>query len=87
MISSFKRAAACVTAAFAILAVAAPVALAGHGGHGHDKRDRTLRFATFNASLNRNAAGQLAHGPFDAGQRRRLRTSPRSSSARGPTCC
>ena len=59
MISSFKRAAACVTAAFAILAVAAPVALAGHGGHGHDKRDRTLRFATFNASVNRNAAGQL----------------------------
>jgi hypothetical protein len=59
VISSFKRGAACVAAAFAVLAVAAPAALAGHGGHGHDKRDRTLRFATFNASVNRNAAGQL----------------------------
>lgn len=29
----------------------------GHGG-GHD-RDRTVRFSTFNASLNRNVAGQL----------------------------
>jgi Endonuclease/Exonuclease/phosphatase family len=45
-----------VTAA-AILALAAPPALAGQGHHG--KHDRTLRFATFNASVNRNAAGQL----------------------------
>jgi Endonuclease/Exonuclease/phosphatase family len=45
-----------VTAA-AILALAAPPALAGQGHHG--RHDRTLRFATFNASVNRNAAGQL----------------------------
>jgi hypothetical protein len=45
-----------VTAA-AILALAAPPALAGQGHHG--KHDRTLRFATFNASVNRNAQGQL----------------------------
>ena len=41
----------------AILALAAPPALAGQGHHA--KHDRTLRFATFNASVNRNAAGQL----------------------------
>jgi hypothetical protein len=45
-----------VTAA-AILALAAPPAVAGQGHHG--KHDRTLRFATFNASVNRNAQGQL----------------------------
>jgi hypothetical protein len=45
-----------VTAA-AILALAAPPALAGQAHHG--KHDRTLRFATFNASVNRNAQGQL----------------------------
>jgi Endonuclease/Exonuclease/phosphatase family len=45
-----------VTAA-AVLALAAPPALAGQGHHG--RHDRTLRFATFNASVNRNAAGQL----------------------------
>jgi 3-phytase len=42
-----------VTAA-AILVLAAPPALASQGQH-----DRTLRFATFNASVNRNAQGQL----------------------------
>src|ERR671931_1455216 len=44
-------------AAAAILALSAPPALADAGHHG--KADRTLRFATFNASVNRNAAGQL----------------------------
>ena len=45
-----------ITAA-TVLALAAPPALAGQGHHG--KHDRTLRFATFNASVNRNVAGQL----------------------------
>jgi hypothetical protein len=45
-----------ITAATA-LALAAPPAIAGQGHHGN--HDRTLRFATFNASVNRNAAGQL----------------------------
>ena len=36
-----------------LAAFAAPPAVA------HDHRDKTLRFATFNASVNRNAAGQL----------------------------
>lgn len=40
-------------AALAIAAVAAPPAVA------HDRQPRTIRFATFNASVNRNAAGQL----------------------------
>jgi uncharacterized membrane protein len=52
--STFRRVAACVAAALALTAVAAPAALAGHGNGG-----RTLRFATFNASVNRNAEGQL----------------------------
>jgi 3-phytase len=51
-----RRAAAYATAALALAAVAPGPALAG-GGH-HDKQ-RTIRFATFNASVNRNAAGQL----------------------------
>jgi 3-phytase len=38
----------------ALLGAAAPAALAHRGGHGS-----TLRFATFNASVNRNAAGEL----------------------------
>jgi hypothetical protein len=40
-------------------AIVAPAAWAGGGHRGHGKRDRTIRFATFNASVNRNAAGQL----------------------------
>ena len=58
MIPSFRRVAAGLAAALALTAAAAPAALAGQGRHGHD-RDRALRFATFNASVNRNAAGQL----------------------------
>jgi 3-phytase len=41
---------------FALLAAAAPAALA-HGNRHH--ASSTLRFATFNASVNRNAAGEL----------------------------
>jgi hypothetical protein len=52
----FRRGAACAALAFTLGAVGAPTASAG-GGHG--QRDRTVRFATFNASVNRNAAGQL----------------------------
>jgi hypothetical protein len=54
----FRRGAACAVVALAVSVVAAPTASAGgHGAHG--KGDRTIRFATFNASVNRNAAGQL----------------------------
>jgi 3-phytase len=54
-----KQVAACAAVVLGLTAAAAPAAVAG-GGHGdHDKRDRTVRFATFNASVNRNAAGQL----------------------------
>jgi hypothetical protein len=43
-----------VAALLALSALVAPAALAGNG-----HRDKTLRFSTFNASVNRNAAGQL----------------------------
>ena len=49
---SLIRTAAAAAMAFSLIAVAAPTALA------HD-RGKTIRFATFNASVNRNAEGQL----------------------------
>jgi Endonuclease/Exonuclease/phosphatase family len=49
---SFVRSAAVAAMALGLLAVAVPSALA-------DDRDKTIRFATFNASVNRNAEGQL----------------------------
>ena len=48
--SPFTRAAACAAATLVLLCTAAPAAV----GH-----DRTIRFATFNASVNRNAEGEL----------------------------
>jgi hypothetical protein len=56
--STSKRAAACAAAALALTCVAAPAALAHPRPH-DQHRDRTLRFATFNASVNRNAEGEL----------------------------
>ena len=56
---------------------------AGHGDRGHD----TVRFSTFNASLNRNAAGELVARPVHAGQRageERRRDDPAGAT---PTCC
>jgi 3-phytase len=50
-----RRAAACAALTLAAAGLAAPPALA-NGGH---DRDRTIRFATFNASLNRDHAGDL----------------------------
>ena len=59
---------AAITAAVTVLA-AVPATAGGHGhgnghgdgpGHGHDHgHGKTVRFQTFNASLNRAAAGQL----------------------------
>jgi Endonuclease/Exonuclease/phosphatase family len=49
---SLIRSAAVAAMAFSLIAVAAPTGLA------HD-RGKTIRFATFNASVNRNAEGQL----------------------------
>jgi Endonuclease/Exonuclease/phosphatase family len=49
---SLIRTAAVAAMAFSLIAVATPTALA------HD-RGKTIRFATFNASVNRNAEGQL----------------------------
>ena len=72
MSSILPRSAACLAAALAVSAVAAPAALAGHDRHGGDKRDRTLRFATFNASVNRNAQGQLVTD-LSTGQDQQLR--------------
>jgi 3-phytase len=51
-----KQVAACAAAVLGLSAVVTPAAMAG-GGHG--RPDRTIRFATFNASVNRNATGQL----------------------------
>ena len=48
--------------------------------------DREVRFSTFNASLNRSAAGQLVSDLSTPGTSRR-RTSPRPSSGCGRTCC
>ncbi|MGF1652938.1 MAG: endonuclease/exonuclease/phosphatase family protein [Actinomycetales bacterium] len=45
-------------AALAVTAAAAPVEADDGHGHGH-QGTQTVRFATFNASLNRSAAGQL----------------------------
>ena len=49
-----RRAALC-TAATLVLAAVAPPALAAR-----QSRDGTVRFATFNASVNRNAEGRAA---------------------------
>jgi 3-phytase len=51
------RYAAIVAAVLAALAAVAPPAFAHRGGHGHSVE--TVRFATFNASVNRNAEGEL----------------------------
>jgi hypothetical protein len=51
-----RQAAAWAAVVLGCGAMAAPPAWAGGG---HAKSDRTVRFATFNASVNRNAAGQL----------------------------
>jgi hypothetical protein len=51
-----RQAAAWAAVVLGCSAMAAPPAWAGGG---HDERDRMIRFATFNASVNRNAAGQL----------------------------
>jgi ABC-type phosphate transport system substrate-binding protein len=72
VIPSVRRVAAALAAALALTAAAAPAAFAGQGRHGHDQRDRTLRFATFNASVNRNAAGQLV-ADLSTGQDPQLR--------------
>ena len=45
-----------------------------------------VRFATFNASLNRNAAGQALTDLSSPGNAQAVQ-SPRSSSAPVPTCC
>ena len=62
--SSARRAAAVATAALACLALGPtaatlPPASAGSADQGDGKVDKDVRFATFNASLNRLAAGQL----------------------------
>ena len=46
-----------------------------------------VRFATFNASLNRNDAGQLVADLSTPEQRAGGARSPRSSSASGPMSC
>jgi hypothetical protein len=55
MKSAFIRPAAWAAVVVGLVAVAAPPGLAQDRG----KREKTLRFATFNASVNRNAEGQL----------------------------
>ena len=56
------------------------------GGHGHGHGDKEVRFATYNASLNRGAAGELVEDLSTPGNEQ-ARRSRRSSSAPGPTCC
>ena len=53
------RAAACAAAVLGLAVAAAPPTLADPRDRGDDRRGKTLRFATFNASVNRNAEGQL----------------------------
>jgi hypothetical protein len=53
------RAAACAAAVLGLAVAAAPPTLAHPRDRDDDGRGKTLRFATFNASVNRNAAGQL----------------------------
>jgi Endonuclease/Exonuclease/phosphatase family len=53
------RAAACAAAVLGLAVAAAPPALAHPRDRDDDGRGKTLRFATFNASVNRNAEGQL----------------------------
>jgi Endonuclease/Exonuclease/phosphatase family len=53
------RAAACAAAVLALAAAATPPTLAHPRDRDDDGRGKTLRFATFNASVNRNAEGQL----------------------------
>ena len=49
--------------------------------------DKDVRFATFNASLNRNAAGQLVADLSTPDNAQASLTSPRPSSASTRTCC
>jgi hypothetical protein len=53
------RAAACAAAVLGLAVAAAPPTLAHPRDRDDDGRAKTLRFATFNASVNRNAEGQL----------------------------
>jgi Endonuclease/Exonuclease/phosphatase family len=53
------RAAACAAAVLGLAVAAAPTTLAQPRDRDDDGRGKTLRFATFNASVNRNAEGQL----------------------------
>ena len=63
------------------LLVTAPATRASHGG------TEPVRFATFNASLNRNSAGQALADLSAPGKRPGRRALRRSSSAFGPRCC
>jgi hypothetical protein len=53
------RAAACAAAVLGLAVAAAPTTLAQPRDRDDDGRGKSLRFATFNASVNRNAEGQL----------------------------
>jgi hypothetical protein len=57
--SARRIAALAATIALAATTLAAPTPAVARGGHGHGQHATEVRFATFNASLNRNAAGQL----------------------------
>ena len=70
-------------ASLAAALVLAPAAVA-NGGKGGGKHD-DARFATFNASLNRSAAGQLIARSVDTEGTSRRRTLPRRFSAFGRT--
>ncbi len=66
----------------ALLVAIAALAIAATAAAG----SRELRFATFNASLNRNATASSSRSSRPATTRRSA-TSPRSSSAPARTCC
>jgi hypothetical protein len=63
----------------------AALAAAGEGATGGDD-GRRVRFATFNASLNRAAEGQLI-STCPPPTTSRPRMPPRPSSGSAPTCC
>ena len=70
-----------ILAILVLLAMMAPhSAVAGNS-------EREVRFATFNASLNRAAQGELISDQLRPPPTSRPRRWQRSSSARGPTCC
>ena len=84
---SRKRTTVALAAALACLGLAAPLTTTAEADVPPPTVDKDVRFATFNASLNRNSRRPAAHRPVDRRRTRRRATLPRSSSAARRTSC